>query len=133
MKQIAQVVRKDGRLVGRLERSEACMKCRACDYGMKAESVIELPAGEWHEGDEVEIDLDSGKFSQAFVLAYGVPLLGLIAGLLIGGALPAGEIVQALLGVLGAALGFGLLRALEPRLKAFRPRVSPCSGKQKGE
>ncbi|MDO4739196.1 MAG: SoxR reducing system RseC family protein [Eubacteriales bacterium] len=133
MKQTAQVIVRDGRLVGRVERPEACMKCRACDYGLNAETIVELPKGSWQEGDLVELDLERGRLSKASLWAYGVPLAGLLAGLVLGGALGVGELWQAALGLLGALAGFGVLRLMEPRLRGYRPKITPCAMNWKGE
>ncbi len=130
MKQIAAVVRKDGRLMARVERPEACMQCRACDYGLNAETFAELPKGNWQEGDEVEIDLESGRVSQASLLAYGIPLAGLLIALAIASALPVHEIAQAAIGVAGALAGFGVLKIFEPKFKKFRPQIRPCSDRK---
>lgn len=133
MKQKATVIRRDGRLVGMMERPEACMKCRACDYGMNAEVIVELPKGNWQEGDEVELELGQGKLSKASLWAYGVPLAGLLIGLLIGSALQIAEIWQALAGLIGALAGFGILKWMEPKFSGYKPLVTPCSGEWKGD
>ena len=133
MKQTAQVILKDGRLVGRVERPEACMKCRACDYGLNAETIVELPKGNWQEGDLIELDLERGRLSKASLWAYGVPLLGLLLGLVLANAFALAELWQAAVGILGALAGFGVLKLLEPRFGGYRPKVTPCSGEWKGE
>lgn len=133
MKKKAQIVMKDGRLVARVERSEACMKCRACDYGAKAEMLVKLPAGTWREGDEVEIELESGKLPRASLLAYGIPLAGLLIGLLSGCFLRESEtreLWQAALGLAGTVAGFAVLKLHEPRFKAYRPGVAPCANEK---
>ncbi|MBQ4086459.1 MAG: SoxR reducing system RseC family protein [Clostridia bacterium] len=133
MKQTALVIRRDGRLIGRVERPEACMKCRACDYGLNAETIVELPKGNWQEGDTVELDLERGRLSKASLWAYGVPLLGLLVGLVLGSVLALPELWQAALGLLGALAGFGVLKILEPKFSGYRPKVTPCSENWKGD
>jgi len=133
MKQKATVVERDGRLVGRVERPEACMKCRACDYGLNAETIVELPKGKWREGDEIELELGRGRLSKASLWAYGVPLAGLLIGLVIGSAIKIAEIWQAALALAGALAGFGVLKILEPKFSGYRPLITPCSGEWKGE
>ena len=133
MKQKAQVVLKDGRLVGRVERPEACMKCRACDYGLNAETIVELPKGNWQAGDEIELDLERGRLSKASLWAYGVPLAGLLIGLVAGSFIGLSELWQAAVGLIGALAGFGVLKWLEPRFAVYRPHVTPCSENWKGE
>jgi len=133
MKQTAQVIRRDGRLVGRVERPEACMKCRACDYGLNAETIVELPKGSWQEGDTIELDLEGGRLSKASLWAYGVPLAGLLAALVIAGALALPEIWQALAGLVGALAGFGVLKLMDPRFGKYKPKITPCSEEWKGE
>lgn len=136
MKRTATVVEHNGRLMGRVERTEACMQCHACEYGQKEETFVPLPSGDWQEGDMIDIELQNGRISSASFLAYGIPLLGLITGLVVGhfvsriGALSgASDIVQAACGVIGVAVGFMVLRSVEKRVGGrYRPEITKCSG-----
>lgn len=126
MRQTAKVVYRDGKLMAMVERPEACMSCRACEYGQRSETLVELPKGKYREGDTVEMELERGRLSKASLLAYGIPLAGLLAGLVIGNAARLTEPLQAVTAVAGALLGFGALKLLEPRFRSFRPKATPC-------
>ena len=125
MKRRAVVAERDNRLVARVVRCEACASCRACAFGEKKEMDLALPEGKWQVGDEVEVELPEGGVSKASLLAYGLPLGGLILGLLVGMRL-SGEAAGALGALLGTAAGFGLLRLLDGRIRRdvrFAPAV----------
>jgi sigma-E factor negative regulatory protein RseC len=76
----------NNRLLVRLERQEACAKCRACTAGMKKEEMLltaeNLCGGKI--GDNVEVTLDTADFMRAAVIMYGIPfamfMLGIFAG-----------------------------------------------------
>ena len=66
-------------------RSSACAHCGACLTVGDTEMEVSLPntLGA-KEGDRVVVDLSPKRVVQASLLAYAVPLLLLIAGVLIG-------------------------------------------------
>ena len=77
---------KDNYAVVRLTRQEACAKCRACIAGMseqdmfiEAENACNAEIGDW-----VYVDLRDNGFLNAVLIMYGIPLIGLLAGILIG-------------------------------------------------
>lgn len=67
-------------------RTEACSKCGACKNGMaKNEMIIEAKnLCEADIGDWVEIDLQSQDFLKAVGIMYGIPLILLIFGFVLG-------------------------------------------------
>ncbi|MDL2206593.1 SoxR reducing system RseC family protein, partial [Eubacteriales bacterium OttesenSCG-928-N13] len=76
MKQLATVVRENGRLMAEVIRPEACEACHACKYGRTERRLMALPSGDFREGDQVELNLPDGKVGIASLLAYGIPLIG---------------------------------------------------------
>lgn len=130
MKQTAQVVIRDGKTFARIERSEACMQCHACEYGQHEESFIELTGKHYHEGDTVEIELERGRLTAASIIAYGIPLAGLLLGLAIGSFLHVRELWQAAAGLIGTGIGFLVLKLLEPKFGNFRPHISTSNVKK---
>ncbi len=69
-----------------MERQEMCGDCHACDYistkkscTLKCEKQIECQVG-----DVVELNLAQPIFLKATYVMYGLPLVGLILGILIG-------------------------------------------------
>ena len=113
-------------MMGEVLRSEACAKCGACSHGLEEKRYYPLPEGEWHEGDQVTISLPDTSAFAASVLAYGIPLAGLLMGLLIGALLGLADLWQGVAALAGLALGWLALKLLEPRLKRsgrFCPKV----------
>ncbi len=129
----AKVVRVDGVLKAELIRSEACAKCGACQHGRTESMFYPLPKGNFTEGDTVEISLpDEGAFV-ASLIAYGIPLLCMILGLGLGFLLGLPELLQAALALGALAVGYFVLKALEPRIKRsgkYSPRY-PCADETK--
>ena len=69
-----------------LTRREACAKCRACSAGftsqemrIEADNLCEAKVGDW-----VELSLAENGFLGAVKIMYGIPMIGLMAGLLLG-------------------------------------------------
>jgi len=128
MRQEAEVValREGGKeAVVRFARSEMCGSCHACFREGENEAEVELP-NSLHAavGERVYIELHERVVLRSSLLAYGLPLLGLILGLLLLS--PLGEAAAAAGGLALCALAFFLLRSLEGRLKKrgeFRPRM----------
>ena len=68
--------------VVRMERTEACAKCRACIAGLKtqdmiieAENVCGADVSDW-----VLVEIAGGKFMSAVLIMYGIPFASFIAG-----------------------------------------------------
>ena len=51
----------DGRLMAQVERSEMCASCKACQFGQTQTHLVELPAGDFKPGDEVDVTLPNGS------------------------------------------------------------------------
>ena len=67
-------------------RREACGQCRACLSGMMetdmdihARNLCEAEIGDW-----VELELQDNAFMHAVLIMYGIPLIGLLIGLVLG-------------------------------------------------
>ena len=86
-------------------RSEACAQCRACSFGQTERVLCELPRGDYKEGDTVLITISDHALTKATLLAYGVPLVFLLLGLLLGRLLFPSEALQALTAGLCTVLG----------------------------
>ena len=104
-------------------RPEACEACGACEGG-KHETVIWVK-GEAQVGDIAVVDMPDKTVLRASLAAYGIPLLGLLAGLILGMAVvPDNEIagvVGALIGLAGSCAG---LKATEKK-RAGNPNWTP--------
>ncbi len=115
MEQTGEVIEVNkGILTIRFDRPEACQHCGACN-GEKHQALIEIP-GQAGVGDRVTVSMPEGQVAKASLLAYAIPLAGLVLGLFLGWAL-GGEIPA----LLGAAVGLGLsllvLRLNEKKLR----------------
>lgn len=128
MRQTARVVLENGKLMAEVMRPEACEACRACRYGQQERRLLPLPAGEYHEGQQVELELPDGRVGTASLLAYGIPLVMLLLGLWLGSLL-GGELYQALGALVMLALGCLILWRLEPRIRKsgmLKIEATPC-------
>ena len=130
MKREATVVEVDGRLMAEAVRTEACLQCRACQYGQKGRVLVELPEGDYRVGDTVELMLADAHFARASLLAYALPVATLFAGLLIAAFAGLNEACQALCALAGLGVGLAVIKILEPRLRRLRPDVRPCDKKE---
>ena len=97
-------------------RPDACQSCGACEGGKK-QTVIWV-RGEARVGDIAVVDLPDKTVVKASLTAYGLPLVFLLLGLILGGMVtPDSEIG----GVIGALIGLGgslaVLKATEKKRK----------------
>lgn len=123
---------RDDMIEVRFERPEACAKCGACSEGRKTCTTLTLRA-QAQIGDEVVVELPEGRVAQASLLAYIVPLVFLVAGLLGAGPVQAAlglsipqDLFAVALGLLGLGLSLLVLRAIEPHIRRrgrWQPRV----------
>jgi len=87
MAEIGCVVDTDkNKVVVKLNRTEACAKCRACTAGMESKDMIIKAYNECDAsvGDNVEIVLEESNFIAAVAIMYGIPFLALILGTAVG-------------------------------------------------
>lgn len=123
---------KENFAIVKMVRTEACAKCRACLKGMneqemliEAENACEASAGDW-----VEIELKDNGFFNAVLIMYGIPLIALLSGILIGYFAIAPVIPQfnrdllgCFVGIIFMLLAFLWIRSQEKRWssKKYRP------------
>ncbi|MBE5815090.1 MAG: hypothetical protein E7320_07805 [Clostridiales bacterium] len=104
-------------------RPDACEKCGGCQH-MSQESTITLK-GDCKEGDWVLVELPDHRFLGATAIAYVIPLVLFLAGLLLGNALSGGNELWALLGcVIGLGLGVAAVWGCDRFIKG-RPEWTP--------
>lgn len=114
------------------ERHEACGDCHACMHGSEdcAKHTVKL-RGRAQVGDQVVVEMDDSQVMAASAAAYLIPFAGLAAGLglgwLLSGKITAvnGELIMAALGIVGTAVAYVVMRALDPKLSKGRwePRI----------
>ncbi|MBQ8072212.1 MAG: SoxR reducing system RseC family protein [Clostridia bacterium] len=104
-------------------RPEACAACNACEGG-KREHKIWI-RGEGRVGDIAIVDMPDRMVVRASVIAYGLPLAGLLGGMILGHLLSGGADAWTMA---GAAIGLGAsliaLKGTEKR-RAGRAEWSP--------
>ena len=117
MKRNAVVVNVNGRLMAEIVRTEACGQCHACDLGRSQKLHYPLPDGNYKEGDAVTLEVADRVLGRATLLAYGLPLVCLLAGLGLGMVLFRTEWAQAITAVGFLLIGFLLLAITEKKRK----------------
>ena len=84
-----------------------CEKCNAC-HGGKSQTTLTLK-GKANLGDYAVVQMPVKTFMQASAMAYAIPLIALLAGMFIGGALF--PTAQDAAGLIGALIGLGAAMA----------------------
>ncbi len=96
-----------------IKRQDMCGDCHACDAVHVSRACTLKCINNVHSkvGDSVEISLDNKTFLKATIIMYGLPLAGLIGGLLVGYIIGnfATYMDAEILMILGATLGMGLM------------------------
>lgn len=109
----------------RFTRSKMCAHCGGCMMIGDNEAQVTLPNTLHAQvGDLVRVELHAKSFVGANLLAYGIPLVLLLLG--VGAGSLAGNAWGAAGGIAGVALGYLILRLLEPRfarMGKFQPRM----------
>lgn len=115
----------DGSVRIRFQRSSACARCGACLTVGDCEMEITLPNTVGvKEGDRVAVDLSPKRLVQASLLAYAVPLVLLIGGVLLGSRYA--DWAGLVLGVFACGIGYLILRVVDRRSakkRSFQPRI----------
>ena len=101
----------------------ACAACHArglCSLGGSKLKEIELPTRGWDNrkvGDEVDVVLRASMGHKAVWLAYVIPLVLMVAGLLVTLAAGGPELLAGLVAVAVVGLYYGVIWLLRDRLK----------------
>ena len=116
----------DGTAQIRFLRGSACAHCGACLTVGDSEMEISLPntLGA-KEGDRVVVDLSPKRVVQASLIAYAVPLVLLIAGVIIGSRFA--DWMGLALGLVACGISYLILRFVEKKSaksKSFQPRMT---------
>lgn len=114
-----------------------CEKCNGCSGAQKA-VTLEFK-GSAKVGDAVVVEMPTGSVIKASFLAYTLPLLTLIAGMLLGSALVAGDMGALVGAIVGLVAGLLILFFTEKQRKndpAWKPKLKeiiPAMPAMKGE
>lgn len=137
MERLGEVTKVDGKwLEITFCRPSDCEKCHACMGGDKM-TTLRLE-GTANVGDKALVELPDSTITQASLLAYGLPLIGLIAGMLLGDKLiPLENSLDALIGALiGLALPLAWLLMSEKKRRTnprWTPQIKRIISMQKAE
>ena len=102
-----------------------CAKCGAC-HGGRAQMELKL-TGKAQKGDQVVVEMPTGNVLKASVLAYTVPLIGLVGGMMLGNALKftADSNLNAIIGGAAGLLTAFLIIRLSDRFIKQNPKWQP--------
>ena len=116
-------------------RPEACAACNACEGGKKEHSI--WVRGEGEVGEIAVVEMPDQMVAKASFMAYGMPLVLLLAGLILGHALTGGSDAGTALGAAaGLACGMILLKVTEKNRRGkdqWNPEVVEVLKKSAGE
>lgn len=123
MEKVGQITAvKNGMLEITFCRAEDCGHCHACDGG--SEPMKLLVSGDGCVGDYALVQLPRGTVVKASLLAYAVPILGLLGGMALGGAVSDPAAGSAVGGLIGLTLSLGAVWATE-RFRRRSQRWTP--------
>ena len=101
----------------------ACSSCRAaglCGMGEYREKLVEVPTDPYASygvGDEVDVVLKATMGLKAVWIAYVVPVVLLLSGVLVSGALGAGDLLSAFIGIGDVLLYYFVVWLLREKLE----------------
>ncbi len=104
-------------------RPEACAACNACEGGKKEHKI--WIRGEGKIGDIAVVDMPDKMVVKASAIAYGLPLFGLLGGMILGNVIAGGQDAGILA---GGAVGLGislLVLKMTEKSRAGREEWSP--------
>lgn len=111
----------------KMTRTTACSGCSGCgnkNDDDSSEMVIRvLNEMDAKKGDIVEIDMDTQNVLMAAFIAYGIPFIGLIAGIVLGNSLFENELLSAALGFIMLALAYFVISQNEKKFHLSRKYV----------
>lgn len=127
MSEVGQVIEKraNNRVLIKLQRQEACAKCRACTAGMKTEEML-LEAENMCNadiGDSVDIALEESDFMKAVIIMYGIPFACFITGLmgtyfaLTAAGVSGAEFISFGVGIALVVVSYLIIHLFEPHFK----------------
>jgi len=134
MRQCGTIISTDGdRAKVVLQRHSACGDCQGCRWGdedmkMEIEAINSIRA---KAGDRVEIDMENQNVLAAAFIAYMIPLIALIAGVVLGslildkiGVTQYKEIGSGIIGLVFTAVSFILIKTKENSFKSNKDFVA---------
>lgn len=124
--EVGEVIGKESsQLIVKMERTEACAKCRACTAGMKKEDMIIHAENLCNAeiGNKVDVVLDNADFMKATLIMYGIPfamfMVGIFGGYYGAGALGFGngEVIGIVAGLILVIITYVAIHTQEDKFK----------------
>lgn len=124
--EVGEVVGKENnKIIVKLQRTEACAKCRACTAGMKKEDMLIKAENMCNAsvGNKVDLVLDNADFMKATLIMYGIPFAAFMIGIFGGyyGALSMGmdngEVIGIAAGVILVIISYLIIHTQEDKFK----------------
>jgi len=118
-------MRENGRIVStKNDRAEVevaargeCEHCTAhgiCNWtGTSTRKVLAVNRAGAAAGDMVELETVEGTGAKSNLLVFGIPVVLMLAGVLVGGVLLRKDLWSGILAGVGLALGFGIVKAID--------------------
>ena len=117
------------------ERPEMCAQCGACMGHKPHEETVRIK-GKASVGDYVNVEMPDAKIVKVSLIAYIIPLAGLLIGLLFGQAVLKADLWAAVFGLAGLGGGILITRVFDKKLgaqKAWQPRLLGIANTKEGE
>ncbi len=105
---------KDDMAVINIVRNEACGNCKACDKGQ--DNIMIMTAKNecnGKVGDIVSVELEVNKLIFATFILYGVPLITMVLGVVVGSLIFNNELLSFFLGIIFLLLTYGVIKFSE--------------------
>ena len=118
--------KKGDKLTVCFERPSSCAGCKGCAKGLMGKNELLTVYDQAQPGDIVVVQMPENHVFEAALLAYALPLCGLIACLMAGDMLDLGDTLSFLMALIGLGAGFVLGRAADKMLsrkKGWRPEI----------
>lgn len=124
--EVGEVVEKrDNKITVKLQRTEACAKCRACTAGMKKEDMLITAENLCNAsvGNKVDIVLDNADFMKATIIMYGFPFISFMIGIFAGYYISLNmnvaypEVVGIIAGLVLVVISYIIIHSQEKRFK----------------
>lgn len=124
--EVGEVIGKENnQLLIKMQRTEACAKCRACSAGMKKEDMIIKAENMCNAtiGNKVDVVLDNANFMKATLIMYGIPFAAFMIGVFVGyyGAINLGiknsELIGIIAGLLLVIITYFIIHTQEKKFK----------------
>lgn len=109
------VLKENGILTIQFKRGSACENCKGCS-GQNTCLNIKMK-GEADVGDDVVVSMPDGQVAKASLIAYGIPLVGLMLGLIIASAAGGGDLVTIGSGLVGLLAASAITYAADKKIK----------------